>query len=86
MVTLLDPDILNCEVKQTSGTITTNKASEGYGIPAEQFKILKGWKTQQWPQDLKSSVFISIPKKVNAKEYSNCHTIVLLSHASKVML
>ena len=99
VVTHLEQDILECEVKQTLGTITINKASGGYGIPAEQFKILKDgamkvlhsvcqqiWKTQQWPQDWKSSVFIPIPKKVNAKEYSNHHTFVLISHASKVML
>ena len=76
-----------------------NKASGGDGIPVELFQILKGdavkvlhsicqeiWKTQQWPQDWKRSVFISIPKKGNAKEFSNYHTIALISHASKVML
>ena len=79
--------------------ITMNKASGGDGIPAELFKILKHdvvkvllstcqqiWKTQQWPQDWKRSVFIPIPKKSNAKECSNYHTVVLISHASKVML
>ena len=81
------------------GNITTNKASEGDGIPVELFQILKDdvvkvlhslcqqiWKTQQWPQDWKRSVFIPIPKKGNAKECSNYHTIALISHASKVML
>ena len=81
------------------GSITTNKASGGDGIPVELFQILKDgtvkvlhsicqqiWKTQQWPQDWKTSVFITIPKKGNAKEYSNYHTIALISHASKVML
>ena len=99
MITHLKPDILQCEVKWTLGRITTNKASGGDGIPAEQFKILKDdavkvlpsicqqiWKTQQWPQDWKRSVFIPIPKKGNAKEYSNYRTIALISHASKVML
>ena len=82
-----------------SGNVTTNKASGGDGIPAEPFQNLKEdavkvlhsiclqiWKTQQWPQDWKTSVFISIPKKGNAKEHSNYHTIALISHASKVML
>ena len=95
----LEPDILECEVKWTLGSITMNKASGGDGIPAELFQILKddavnvlysicqqSWKTQQWPQDWKRSVFIPIPKKGNAKEYSNCCTITLISHASKVML
>ena len=81
------------------GSITMNKASGGDGIPAELFKILKDdavkvwhsicqqiWKTQQWPLDWKRSVFIPIPKKGNAKECSNYHTIVLVSHGSKVML
>ena len=81
------------------GSITTNKASGGDGIPAELFQILKDdavkvlhskcqqiWKTQQWPQDWKRSVFISIPKKGNAEECSNYCTIVLISHTSKVML
>ena len=98
MLTHLEPDILECEVKWASGSITTNKTSEGDGIPAELFQILKDdavkvlhsicqqiWKTQQWPQDWKRSVFIPIPKKRNAKECSNYHTIALISHASKVM-
>ena len=99
MVTLLEPDILECEVKWALGSITINKASGGDGIPVELFQILKGdavkvlhsicqqiWNTQQWPQDWKRSVFISIPKKGNAKECSNYRTIMLISHASKVML
>ena len=94
-----DPDILECEVKWALGSITTNKASGGDEIPVELFQILKDdavkvlhsicqqiWKTQQWPQDWKRSVFIPIPKKDNAKECSNYHTIALISHASKVML
>ena len=94
----LEPDVLECKVKWALGSITTNKASEGDGIPVELFQILKDdavkvlpsicqqiWKTQQWPQDWKRSVFISIPKKGNAKECSNHHTIALISHASKVM-
>ena len=98
MTTHLQPDILESEVKWTLGSITTNKASGGDGIPVELFKILKDdtvkvfhsmcqqiWKTQQWPQDWKRSVFIPIPKKGNAKKYSNYHTIALISHASKVM-
>ena len=98
VITYLEPDILECEVKWALGSITTNKASRGDRIPAELFKILRDdavkvlhsicqqiWKTQQWPQDLKRSVFIPIPKKDNAKECSNYHTIVLISHASKVM-
>ena len=98
MVTHLKPDILECEVKCALGSITTNKASEGDGIPAELFQILKDdavkvlhsicqkiWKTQQRPQDWKRSVFIPIPKKGNAKECSNYHTDVLISHCSKVM-
>ena len=97
--THLEPDILECEVKWASGSITINKASGGDGIPVELFQILKDdtvkvlhlicqqiWKTQQWPQDWKRSVFIPIPKKGNAKEWSNYHTIALISHASKVML
>ena len=92
-------DILECEVKWAFGSITMNKASGGNGIPVELFQILKDdavkvlhsicqqtWKTQQWPQDWKRSVFISIPKKSNAKECSNYHKIILVSHASKVML
>ena len=90
---------LECEVKWALGSITTNKASGGYGIPVELFKILKDdavkvlhsicqkiWKTQQWPQDWKRSVFIPIPKQGNAKECSNYCTIALISHANKVML
>ena len=99
VITHLEPDILECEVKCSLGSITTNKASGGDGIPVELFQILKDdavkvlhsmcqqtWKTQQWPQDWKRSVFIPIPKKGNAKECSNCRTIALISHASKVML
>ena len=99
MITHLEPDILECKVKWTLGSITTSKASEGDRIPVELFQILKDdavkvlhsicqqiWKTQQWPQDLKMSVFIQIPKNGNAKECSNYYTIALISHASKVML
>ena len=94
MVTYLEPDILGCEVKWALGSIATNKASGGDGIPAELFQILKVlhsvcqkiWKFQQCPQDWKRSVFIAISKKSNAKECSNCRTIALISHASKVML
>ena len=99
VITHLEPDILECEVKWALGSITMNKASGGNGIPVEPFKILKDdavkvlhsicqqiWKTQQWPQDWKRSVFIPIPKKGNAKECLNYHTIALISHASKVML
>ena len=99
MITDLEPDILECEVKWALGSITTNKVSGGDGIPFEQFQILKDnavkvlhsicqqiWKTQQWPQDWKRSVFIPIPKKDNAKECSNYRKIALISHASKVML
>ena len=99
MVTHLEPDILECEVKWALGNITMNKASRGNGIPVELFKILKDdafqvlhsiwqqiWKTHQWPQDWKRSVFIPIPKKGNDKECSNYHTIVLISHANRVML
>ena len=95
----LEPDILECEVKWALESITTNKASGGDGIPVELFQILKDdalkvlhsicqqlWKTQQWPQDWKSSVFIPFPKKGNAKECSNYRTFTLISHASKVML
>ena len=94
----LEPDNLECEVKWAFGSITMNKASGGDGIPVELFQILKDavkvlysicqqiWKTQQWPRDWKRSVFIPIPKKGNAKECSNYHTIALISHASKVML
>ena len=99
VITDLEPDILECEVKWALESITTNKASGGDGIPRELFQILKDdavkvlhsicqqtWKTQQWPQDWKRAVFIPIPKKGNAKECSNYHTIALISHASKVML
>ena len=99
MITHLEPDILECEVKWALESITTNKASGGDGISVELFQSLKDdavkvlhsicqqiWKTQQWPQDWKRSVFIPIQKKGNAKECSNYHTIVLISHASKVML
>ena len=99
VITHIEPDILECEVKWTLGSITTNKASGSDGIPVELFQILKDdpvtvlhtirqqiWKTQQWPQDWKRSVFIPIPKKGNAKECSNYHTVALISHASKVML
>ena len=97
--THLETDILECEVKWALESITTSKASGGDRIPAELFEILKDdavkvlhsicqqiWKTQQWPQDGKRSVFIPIPKKGNAKECSNCRTIALISHASKVTL
>ena len=99
MITHLEPDILECEVKWAIESITTNKASGGDGIPVELFQILKDdavkvllsicqqiLKTQQWPQDWKRSVFIPIPKKGNAKECSKYHTIPLISHASKVIL
>ena len=99
MITHLEPDILECKVKWALGSITKNKASEGDKIPVELFQILKYdavkvlhsiyqqiWETQQWPQDLKRLVFIPMPKKGNAKECSNYHTIALISHASKVML
>ena len=98
VITHLEPDILECEVKRAHGSITVNKASGGDGIPAELFQILKDdavkvlhtiwqqiWKTHQWPQDGKRSVFIPIPKKSNVKECSNYWTIALISHASKVM-
>ena len=99
VVTHLEPKIQECEVKWALRNITTNKASRSDRIPAELFQILKDdvvkvlysicqqiWKTQQRPQDWKRSVFIPIPKKGNAKECSNYHTIALISHASKVML
>ena len=99
MITYLEPDILECKVKWALGNITTNKASRGDGIPAELFQILKDdamkelysigqqlWKSQQWPQDWKWSIFIPIPKKANAKECSNYCTIALISHSSKVMI
>ena len=92
VITPLEPEILEWEVKWTIESITTNKASGGDGIPFELFQILKDdavkvlhsicqqkWKTQQWPQDWKRSVFIPIPKKGNAKECSNCCTISLIS-------
>ena len=99
VITHLEPDFLECKVKWTLGSITTNKGSASDGIPVELFQILKDdavkvlhsiclkiWKTQQWPQNWKRSVFIPIPKKGNAKECSNSHTIALISHVSKVML
>ena len=99
VITHVEPDILEWEVEWALESITTNKASESDGIPVELFHILKDdavkglqsvcqeiWKTQQWPQDWKRSVFIPIPKKGNAKECLNYHTVVLISHASKVML
>ena len=98
MITHLELDIQECEVKWALESITTNKASGGDGIPVELFQILKDdavkvlhlicqhiWKTQ-WPQDWKTSVFIPVPKKGNAKECSNYCTVALISHASKVML
>ena len=99
MITHLEQDILECEVKWALGSITTNKASGGDGIPVELFQILKVdavkvlhsicqqiGKIQQWPQDWKRSVFIPIPKKGKAKECSNYCTIALISHASNVTL
>ena len=99
VITHLEPDILECGVKWTLGSINMNQARGGDGIPVELYQILNDdavkvlhsicqqiWKTQQWPQDWKSSVFIPIPKKGNAKEWSNYHTIALISHASKLML
>ena len=99
VITDLQPDILECEVKWALGSITMNKASGGDEISVELFQIRKDdamkvlhsicqqiWKIQGWPQDWKRSVFIPIPKKGNAKECSNYHTIALISHASKVML
>ena len=98
VITQLEPDILECEVKWALGSITVNKASGGDRIPDELFQVIKDavevlhsicqqiWKTQRWPQDCKMSVFISIPKKGNAKECSNYCIIALISHASKVML
>ena len=99
MISQLEPDILEYEVNWALGSITTNKASGSNGVPVELFQILKDdavkvlhsickliWKTQQWPWDWKRSVFIPIPKKGNAKEHSNYHTIAFISHASKVML
>ena len=99
VITHLEPDVLECEVKWALGSITMNKASKGYGIPAELFQILEDdavkvlhticqhiWKTQQWPQGWKRSVVIPITKKGNAKECSNYCTIALISDANKVML
>ena len=99
VITHLEPDILECEVTWALECITMNKTSGGDGIPVELFQILKEdavkvlhsicqqiWKTQQWPQDWKRSVFIPVPKKGNAKECSNYGTIALISHAGKVML
>ena len=99
VISHLELDILECKVKWALGGITTNKASGSDGIAVELFQILKDnvvkvlhsicqpiWKTQQWPQDWKRSVFIPIPKKGNAKECSDYHTIALISHTSKVML
>ena len=99
MITDLEPDIRECEVKWALESIITNKAGGGDGIAVELFQILKDdavkvlhsicqqiWKTQQWPQDWKRSFFIPIPKKGNAKECSNYRTIALISHASKVMV
>jgi len=98
IITYLEPDIQECEVKWAVGSITTKKASGGDEIPVELFQILKDdvvkvlqicqqiWKSQQWPQDRKRSVFIPVPKKGNAKECSNYHTIALISHASKAIL
>ena len=99
ITTVIEPNILECEVKWALGSITTNKASGADGILVELFQILKDdavkvlhsicqqiWKTQQWPQDWKRSIFSPIPKKGNAKECSNYHTIALISHPSKVML
>ena len=94
VITHPEPDILECEVKWALGSITMNKTSGGDGIPVELFQILKDdavkvlqiWKTQQWPQDWKRSVFILIPKEGHPKECSNYHTIALLLHVSKVTL
>ena len=99
VITDLEPDILECEVKWALESITMNKASAGDGVQIELFQILKDdavkvlpticqqiWKTQQWPQDGKRSVFIPVPKKGNAKESSNYRTIALISHVSKVTL
>ena len=99
MIAHLEPDILECEVKWALARINTKKASRGDGIPVELFQIVKDdavkvlhslrqqiWKTQQWPQDWKRSVFIPIPKEGNAKECSNHHTIAFISDTTKVML
>ena len=98
VITHVEPDILDCKLKWALGSMTMNKASGGDGIPVELFQILKDgtvkvlhsicqqiWKTQQWPQVWKSSVFILIPKKGNAKDCSNYHTTAVILHASKVM-
>ena len=99
MIPHLEPDILECRIKWALGRVTTNKASGGDGIPVELFHIIKDdavkvlqsicqqiWKTQQWPQDWKRSIFILIQKKGNAKEFSNCCTIAFISHITKVIL
>ena len=99
VITHLQPYILECEVKWALGSITLNRDTGNDGIPDEVFQTLKDdavkalhsvcqqiWKMQEWPQDWKRSIFIPMPKKENAKEYSNYHTIALISHASKVML
>ena len=99
MITHLEPDFLECEVKWALGSITTNKASGGDEIPVKLFQVIKDdagkvlhsicqqiWKTQQWPQDWKKSVFIPMPKKGNVKECSNYCTIALTSYTSKIML
>ena len=99
VITHLEPDLLEAEVRWALGSITTNKASGSNGMPVELFEILKDdavkvllsicqqiWKTQQWPKDWKRSVFTIVPKKGNAKECSNYHTIALISHTSKVIL
>ena len=99
MITHLEPDILEFEVKWALGCITINKASGGDGIPVELFQILKDdavkvlhsifqqiWETQQWPQDWKRSVFILVSKKGYPKERSNYHTVALISYTSKVIL
>ena len=99
VITHLEPDILECEVRWALGSITMNKASGSDGIPVELFQILKDdavkvlhsicqqiWKTQQWPQDWKRSVFILIPKKGNGKECSNYHRTAFISHTSKLLL
>ena len=99
VITPLEPDILECKVKWALGSITMNKASGGDGMPVKLFQILKDdavkvlnsicqqiWKTQQWPQNWKRSVFIPVPNKGNDKECLNYHTISLISHANNVML
>ena len=99
MITHLEPDILECEVKWALGIIIMNKASGGFGVLVGLLQILKDdavkvlhsicqqiWKSQQWPQDWKRSLFIPVPKKGNAKDWTNNHTIALISYASKIML